>query len=121
MTEPPSPDALEAIAALLRLLGGVAIKKAQVPRPIAWDLLTFDEIIRYFVDERPDDPQVHHGALLTRHGLPMGVLCLQLFVDQENKPCLAPSGSPYGRVMAAKQLDRELEGMLAGKELIIFE
>ncbi|MEU6678645.1 hypothetical protein [Streptomyces sp. NPDC046853] len=116
-----TPDAAEAIVGVLQLLGRVAIKKAQVPRPLHVNTLTFDEIVRYFVEERPAVPQVHHGALLVRRGLPYGTPCLQLFVDHGNEPCLTPSGEPYGRFMVAKQLDEELKSLLGGRELIIFE
>jgi hypothetical protein len=121
LNEPPSPDTVEAIAGLLRLIGGVAIKRAQVPRPLELDLLTFDEIIRYFVEERPAAPEVHHGALLAQRGLPHGILCVQLFVDRDNRPCVSPSGAPYGRSMVARQLDPELGQQLRGRELVIFE
>ncbi|WP_282794534.1 hypothetical protein [Streptomyces sp. CC224B] len=99
----------------------MAIKKAQVPRPLHLRKLTFDEVVRYFVEERPDVPQVHHGALLTRQDLSYGFPCLQLFVDRDNAPCLAPSGAPYGRFVVARALDSELLGMFGGRELIIFE
>ncbi|MBB5101109.1 hypothetical protein [Streptomyces spectabilis] len=115
------PEAAEAIVGVLQLLGGVAIKIAQVPRPLQLKKLTFDEVVRYFVEERPDVPQVHHGALLTRQGLSYGFPCLQVFVDRDNKPCLQPSGEPYGRFMVARELDGELRGMFGGRELIIFE
>ncbi|WP_210584679.1 hypothetical protein [Streptomyces sp. GESEQ-35] len=115
------PDPTEAIVGVLQLLGKAAIKRAQVPRPRHLDLLTFDEIVRYFVEERPDTPEVDHGALLIRQGLASGIPCLQLFVDSANRPCLSPTGSPHGRFMVARRLDRELTAMLGGRELIIFE
>ncbi|MFD9902986.1 hypothetical protein [Streptomyces sp. NPDC059063] len=92
-----------------------------MPRPLHVDVLSFDEIVRYFVEERPPVPQVHHGALLTQAGSPSRIPCLQLFVDRANRPCLMPSGAPYGRYVVARQLDVELRNMLAGRKLIIFE
>ncbi|MFE6164150.1 hypothetical protein ACFQ7F_35125 [Streptomyces sp. NPDC056486] len=121
VTNLPSHDPAEWIIVLLGQLGETVIKTAQAPRPIACDLLTFDEVIDYFHDERPEDSQVHHGVLLTQRNRSGAIHCLQLFVDRENKPCIAPSGAPYGRAMVANELDRELMNLLAGKELIIFE
>ncbi|MER5473971.1 hypothetical protein [Streptomyces sp. NPDC002685] len=117
--EPP-PEPAEAIAAALHLLGGMAIKLAQVPRPLHLNLLTFDEVVRYFVEDRPSAPEVHHGALLTGNGFPRGIPCLQLFVDRGNRPCLTPSGAPYGRFMVVQRMDDELRSLLAGRELVIF-
>ncbi|MGD1225646.1 hypothetical protein AB9Q10_45340 [Streptomyces krungchingensis] len=117
--EPP-PEPAEAIAAVLHLLGGIAIKRAKVPRPLHLDLLTFDEVVRYFVEDRPPAPEVHHGALLTGKGLSRGIPCFQLFVDRHDHPCLTPSGAPYGRFMVAQRMDDELRSLLAGRELVIF-
>jgi hypothetical protein len=121
LNQPPPRDTVDIFAGLLNILGDLAIAKAQRPHPLHLDTLTFDEVVRYFVDERPDAPQVHHGALLARHGGSSGIPCLQLFVDRENQPCLMPSGSPYGRFMVARRLDQELKALFAGRDLIIFE
>lgn len=121
LNEPPPPDAVEAIAGLLQMIGKVAVKRAQVPRPMPLHLLTFDDVIEYFVEERPDAPEIHHGVLLARQGLPYGIPCIQLFVDRLHRPCLGPTGHPYGRSILARQLDAELRHRLGDRELIIFE
>ncbi|MEU6254825.1 hypothetical protein [Streptomyces sp. NPDC047043] len=121
MRQPPPRDAVEALTGLLQILGDVAIKIAEKPKPLYLDLLTFDEVVRYFVNERPEEDGVHHGALLAQQGLSGGIPCLQLFVDGDNRPCLSPDGPPYGRYMVAQRLDGELMTMFGGRDLIIFE
>ncbi|MEU5316698.1 hypothetical protein AB0G67_08220 [Streptomyces sp. NPDC021056] len=85
------------------------------------DELTFDDVLDYFVEHRPDDPAVHHGALLARRDPAFGVTCVQLFVDRRHRPCVSPTGHPYGRSVLAKRLSLELRQQLGGRELIIFE
>lgn len=121
LSQPPPRDTIDVFTYLFNILGDVAIEIAERPRPLRLDVLTFDEVIRYFVDERPDDSQVHHGVLLAHRGSSAEVPCLQLFVDRGNQPCLTPSGAPHGRLMLVRRLDRELRNMLGGRELIIFE
>lgn len=126
----PITDPLAAIAypAFYEMARSLARQIAKVPRPIGVDVLTMREVIRYFVEERPADPAIDHGALLIRRGFrspaPINrrvTLCFQVFLDADHMPRQSPDGEVYGRAMVVKRFDAELKAHLADHDLVIFQ
>jgi hypothetical protein len=126
----PISDPLAAIAysAFFQMVRSLVHEIAKVPRPIGVDVLTMREVIRYFVEERPADPTIDHGALLIRRRFrspaPINrrvTLCFQVFVDANHVPCHSPDGEIYGRAMVVGRFDAELEAHLANQDLAIFQ
>jgi hypothetical protein len=127
---PPTGDPLASIAysAFFQMVRSLAHEVAKVPRPIGVDLLTMREVIRYFVEERPPDRAIDHGALLIRRGFrsrgPINrrvTLCFQVFLDADHVPCQSSDGEVYGRAMVVRRFDAELEAYLAGQDLVVFQ
>ncbi|MCF2528659.1 hypothetical protein [Yinghuangia soli] len=112
---------VELIAGLLHHLGGKVVRWAKVPRPARLDVLKLREVIRFFREDRPYGSRIDHGVLLLSADGKGRIVCLQLFVDRDNQPCLDAEGTPHGRVMVVNKLDPELRDLAAGKELIVFE
>ncbi len=83
------------------------------------EVLTFGDVAGYFTDERPGDPRIRAGALLSA-GHPTGRVVFQVFLDGDDRLCRDPSGTPYGRRVIAGRLDDELIDFLGGGDLLIF-
>jgi hypothetical protein len=77
-------------------------------------------VVGYFTDERPDDPQIKAGALLSAEH-PRGYVVFQVFLDDDDRVCGDASGTPYGRRVIAGRLDGELNDYLGGGNLLIFQ
>jgi hypothetical protein len=77
-------------------------------------------VVGYFTDERPDDPHIKAGALLSA-GHPRGRVVFQVFLDDADRVCGDASGTPYGRRVIASRLDDELNDYLGGGDLLIFQ
>jgi len=88
-------------------------------RSQAVDTLTFGDVVGYFTAERPDDPRIKAGALLSA-GHPRGRVVFQVFLDDADRVCGDASGTPYGRRVIAGRLDDELNDYLGGGDLLIF-
>jgi len=89
------------------------------PRPGAVDTLTLREVTTYFAGQRPGDPRVRAGALLTAPD-PDGRQVFQVFLDAADRLCADASGVPYGRRVVARRLDDDLLDYLGGGHLLIF-
>ncbi len=109
------------VRAVLAQLAGVFDQALDPPR---WrsqtvDTLTFGDVVGYFTDERPGDPRIISGALLSADH-PKGREVFQVFLDATDRVCSDPSGTPYGRRVIARRLDDELTDYLGGGALLIF-
>lgn len=110
----------ELLASLFGKAWTAALGLAGKPTPIPVQVLTMREVVRYFVEERPIDPDVDHGALLVRRKR-RRTLCFQVFLDAAEKPCVGLSGEVYGRMLRVGEFDPELgELVAAGQGLVLF-
>ena len=107
-------------AALLRVLGEWG-DKLRIPRrrPGVIDELSFADVVAYFTEQHPGDPRISAGALICQPH-PKGRLVFQVFLDERDRPCLDPSGAPYGRRLVAGSFDDELTRRLRGDQMLIF-
>jgi hypothetical protein len=87
-------------------------------RPPVVRLLTLREVVAYFADKHPGEPQVLAGALLANPH-PKGFLIFQVFLDHADNLCVDGNGTPYGRRMVAQQLDDELAALLGQRDLLV--
>lgn len=83
------------------------------------DTLTLGDVAGYFAAEHPGDPRIASGALLWAEH-PKGRQVFQVFLDDADRVCRDPSGTPYGRRVVARRLDDELTDYLGGGALLIF-
>ena len=89
------------------------------PEPAAVDTLTLRDVTAYFASQRPGDPRVKAGALLSApHS--GGRQVFQVFLDAADRVCADASGAPYGRRVIARHLDDDLLDYLGGGGLLIF-
>ena len=83
-------------------------------------ILTYKEVIQYFITDRPSNPSVKKGAII-RQPHKKGQELIQFFLDSNNEIVYASNKKPYGRKLVAKQLDDELEDNFGNENLIIVE
>lgn len=88
--------------------------------PEVLSVMTFDAAIKYFETDRPPNPNIKKGAIIrqTHH---KGQLLAQVFLDGNNELVLRPDGTPYGRQLVARNLDKKLRDTFGNKELIIVD
>ncbi len=89
------------------------------PRPAAVDTLTLRDVTAFFAGQRPGDPRVKAGALLSAPH-PDGRQVVQVFLDAADRVFADASGAPYGRRVIARRLDDDLLDYLGGGNLLIF-
>lgn len=84
-------------------------------------LITYDDAMKYFVSDRPNDPRIKKGAILRKcHA--QGYHIVQMFLNKNNDlVCDSLFGKPYGRQFIARELDEELQECFDDKDLIIVE
>lgn len=111
----------EYVQALLGQLTAVFDQGLALPRGRSQtvEVLTFGDVVGYFTGERPGDPRIKAGALLSA-AHPEGRVLFQVFLDSADRLCRDPSGTPYGRRVIARRIDDELAGYLGGGDLLIF-
>jgi hypothetical protein len=90
------------------------------PDPAAVDTLTLRDVTTYFSGQRPGDPRVKAGALLSVPHPDGGRYVFQVFLDATDRVCADASGAPYGRRVIARRLDDDLLDYLGGGGLLIF-
>ncbi|MEH2411616.1 hypothetical protein [Nostoc sp.] len=59
-------------------------------------VMTYENAVKYFVTERPSDPEVKRGAILKQHHQ-QGYYLAQVFLDSYNNVLCQTNGKPYGR------------------------
>lgn len=91
-----------------------------VKLPEVIPIITYENTIKYFISNRPNDPRIRKGAIL-RQPHPQGYHLAQVFLDKNNQVVLSPNGVPYGRQLVARELDEELLEVFGNKKLIIVE
>ena len=90
----------------------------QIPEIIP--IITYEDTIKYFITDRPNDSRIRKGAIL-RQPHPQGYHLAQVFLDKNNQVVLSPNGIPYARQLVARELDEELLEIFGNKKLIIVE
>jgi len=88
--------------------------------PYTIQVMTYEQAMRYFVEERPRDSRVKKGAII-RKTHPLGYSLMQVFLDANNDLVMRPDGKPYGRQLVAKRLDEELIEFFGNKDMLIVE
>jgi len=91
-----------------------------VKTPEILPIITYEDTIKYFITDRPNDPRIKKGAIL-RQPHPQGYHLAQVFLDKNNQVVLSPNGVPYARQLVARELDEELLEIFGNKKLIIVE
>lgn len=94
--------------------------EAQQPRIEKTEVVTYNEVVEYFVKRRPDNEQIVKGALLMQED-PGGKKLTFVFLDAENEPVLHKSKSPFGKTVITQAIDEALSDFSEGRTLIIFE
>ncbi len=83
-------------------------------------MATYEEVIGYFVEHRPESDAVEKGAILRRQ-TKQGIELTQLFLNAANQPVPKPDGGVYGRKLLADSLDKDLHEAFGNNSTIIFE
>lgn len=91
-----------------------------VKLPEVIPIITYEDTIKYFITDRPNDLRIRKGAIL-RQPHPQGYHLAQVFLDKNNQVVFSPNGVPYGRQLVARELDEELLEVFGNKKLIIVE
>jgi len=83
-------------------------------------ILTYSAVVKYFVTERPEDSKIEKGAIII-DDYAEKYLIKQVFLDGNNNLVCNRNGMPYGRKIIAINIDKELQDILKGQNLMIFE
>ncbi len=94
--------------------------EAQQPRIEKTEVVTYNEVVEYFVKCQPDNAQIVKGALLMQED-PGGKKLTFVFLDANNDPILRNGKSPYGKTVLTQAIDEALLDFSEGRSLIIFE
>ena len=108
-----------AIDSLVDLIQG---KLPQEPEVIS--VMTYREVVEFFVTERPRFPEIQKGAILRqKHPKKQGLFVVyQVFLDGKSElVCRQDNGIPFGRKVLVKNFDEELSDSFQNKDLLIFE
>jgi hypothetical protein len=84
-----------------------------------YDLVTFQDVVKYFKKERPNDFRITGGALIMRKA-PGGIALFQMFLDDGKSPVSDKNGVLLGRAILAREIDDELRSGFGHEELILF-
>ncbi|MUG98756.1 hypothetical protein F7734_43275 [Scytonema sp. UIC 10036] len=82
--------------------------------------ITYSEVVKYFVEQRPNNIRVKKGAILLEIDS-QGYILTQVFLDENNNLVIDSSNTPYGRRFKVKNIDNELREIFEDKDLIIVE
>ena len=107
-------DVRSVVRKLLRLVNTSLVDYETIPE------LTYSEVIKYFVEQRPDDPRIVKGAVLL---VPQqqGIRTHFLFLDENSDVLSGPDGKVYGKTSLVATFDDELKEAFGDTELLIFE
>jgi hypothetical protein len=84
-------------------------------------VLTYREVVDFFVENRPHAADADRGVLVRQSGFGGWTFHLAL-LDKAFRPSAdAETGNAIIKVIRARGCDAELEEMFAGKDLIVFE
>ena len=83
-------------------------------------ILTYSAVVKYFVTERPEDSRIEKGAIII-DDYGEKYLIKQVFLDENNNLLCNTNGTPYVREIIAINIDKELQDICKGQNLIIFE
>lgn len=83
-------------------------------------IITYKEIMEYFVVNRPDDPQIKKGAILRWQKKNYWDFA-QVFLNEQNQTVLDSKRKPYGRHFKVVDIDKELQDAFGKHDLIIVE
>lgn len=81
-------------------------------------MITYSEVIRFFVTDRPEDARVTGGALVRRPDI-SGSLLIWLFLDAADVPLQDGDGKLYGRKLVAMELNDELLECFGDSDVLI--
>lgn len=109
---PPEERLLHSLKVVLAGLDGV-LGVDRMP------CLSYGDVIRWFVANRPEYAGKLKGALLRRHD-PCGHQMIWLFLNERNEPLLGATNRPLGRKAVVAELDEELLECFADRDLLIF-
>jgi len=104
------------IAAVAAVVFLVARKKETVSA-----VLSYDEVMKYFIAHKNDNPAIVKGALL-KEAVGGYLLLTQTFLDKNDQPVFADSkGKSLGCKRKVKRLDNELLTLFKDANMIVVE
>lgn len=83
-------------------------------------VMTFDEVISYLQSDRPPNSAVKNGAII-RQAHAEGQVLGQIFLDRSNRIVCRQDGSPYGRQLVGKTLDRKLSNAFGDRDFVFVQ
>jgi hypothetical protein len=69
--------------------------------------LSYEEVMKYFIDHQADDAKIAKGAMI-KAVVEDGVILTQVFLDEKSEMVCNDEGIPLGRKITAVGLDAEL-------------
>ena len=116
-TAKSNPETLEQ-----RFLGFLQVAFAGLDGALGLDYveeLTFADVVRWFVTNRPEGDTTLRGALVRRTDI-RGYQVIWCFLDDANLPQVGADRKLLGRKAIVSRLDSELEEWFNGRDLLIF-
>lgn len=108
----------EDVQASLKKIPGII--KGLRTQPQVADIVTYTEVVEYFIKSRPNSDQIVKGALMTEEHS-SGKRLTFLFLDANNEPVLHNGKSPYGKTVITNAIDEALVDFSEGRSVIVFE
>lgn len=109
----------EEVQSELKKLAGI-FKGLRLKEGLHRDIVTYNEVVEYFVKSRPENNRIAKGALMMQKNSE-GKKLTFLFLDVNNEPVLDNSNLPYGKTIIANSVDEALVEFSEGHSIIIFE
>lgn len=89
-------------------------------KPDEIELLTYDETIKYFINEKPENPDVIKGVIL-RQPYEERWLVVQAFLNESDEIICDDKNKPLNKFIIVTEFDKELKDVFKDKNLIIVE
>jgi hypothetical protein len=83
-------------------------------------VLTYAEVMKYFLDHKGDKPEIVKGSLL-KEKIEGGYLITQAFLNKEGKLVEGEMGRPLGCKRRVRRLDGELLNLFKNEDLVVVE
>ncbi|EDX72427.1 hypothetical protein MC7420_3499 [Coleofasciculus chthonoplastes PCC 7420] len=88
--------------------------------PEVQTVVTFDQVMTFFETDRPADFTVYKGVIIRQEHVE-GQLLGQVFLDQHNRIVCRKDGTPYGRQLVTKSLDKKMIDYFKDQGLSVFK
>jgi hypothetical protein len=115
----PGPEDAPGTQALRRRLGDLREFLSSIPLPPTRRCLTYEDVIGWLVDNRPDDDAACQAGVLRAPSDDGRIEVTLVYLNRAGEVVIDKRGKPCGRKLIVDELDNELAGAFGKDSLII--